>query len=379
MPTASLAHDGDFGPFDGRVWLNAAHQGPLPKPAYQAALQFVADRVTPHRIADTAFSDVPERLRTAIGALLQRSAEDIAIGTSATSGVALLAQGIRWEPGDEIVVFQGDFPSTVLPWRYAESGGARLRFIDSGAAHGPSPQDVAEHLSNRTRVVALSWVNSFTGYRIDVRAIAELCNRRNIIFVLNVSQGLGTLPVDDIGNVDAIVCCGYKWLLGPYGTGFAWIRPELRATLKPPPPYWLPNVWGGRGEMTAYEVRTDLAARAFDVPGTPSFLNNGTWIASFEYLLGIGMKKIAAHNDALVEEIVQRIPSHCELVSPAAGKHRSTLVVIRARDGNTEELYRTLTAAGVDVAYRQGAIRIAPHLYNASSDVDRLLAALAAG
>jgi cysteine desulfurase/selenocysteine lyase len=363
----------DFGAFDGRIWINAAHQGPLPRVAESAALEFLADRVSPHRITDESFVEVPQALRSSLGTLIGKPADEIILGNSATYGVSLLAAGISWKSGDEILTFRGDFPASVLPWRFAESFGARLRFIESATRLGPSLQDIASNLNDRTRVVALSWVNSFTGYALDVRGIAELCVKSGVRFVLNVSQGLGARVLDLSSPApDAIVCCGHKWTLGPYGTGFCWIRPDWRAALRPPPPYWLPNVWGGRGEMTAYNVRDDLGARAFDVPGTANFLNFGTWCASIDYLLRVGLEAVARYDDLLVQRLLGAIPpDRYDVLSPREGPHRSTLVVVRPNDGRAAEaVHRTLIENRVDAAYREGAVRFAPHLYNTVDEID---------
>ena len=127
--------------------------------------------------------------------------------------------------------------------------------------------------------------------------------------MLNASQGLGARCLDlSETEVDAIVCCGYKWLLGPYGTGFAWVRPALRDRLQPPHAYWLPNVWGRDGGMASYALRDDLGARAFDLFDTANFLNFVPWTATLEYLIAAKPETITHHNEALIGRLVNGIP-----------------------------------------------------------------------
>jgi selenocysteine lyase/cysteine desulfurase len=369
----------DFGPFDGRVWLNAAHQGPLPRVAADAAWQAVADKVAPHRLADAAFVEVPRRLRTALARLINAEPDDVVLGNSASYGLDLLAHALRWRVGDEILFVDGEFPATVIPWRVLERQGVALRFLAARAGGAPEPDELAAALGARTRVVCTSWVNSFSGHAIDADALGRVCRAAGVAFVLNASQGLGARVLDvSTMAVDAVTCCGYKWLLGPYGTGFCWIAPALRATLEPPHAYWLPNVWGQPGGMQRCEVRPGLGARALDVFCPASFLNAVPWTAAVEYLLSAGPAVVERYTQGLVERLLARVDrDRYTLVSPAAGARRSTLVVLRPTGrGDAEVLHGALTAAGIDAALREGAVRFSPHLYNTVGEIDRATAAL---
>jgi selenocysteine lyase/cysteine desulfurase len=368
-----------FESFEGRAWLNAAHQGPLPRAAAQAARAAIAQKTAPHRIPDDAFLEVPRRLRAALARLIDADPEDIILGNSASYGLDLLARGLSWREGDEVLFVHGEFPATIFPWRVLERHGVTLRFLHAAAGGAPEADEVAAALTPRTRVFCTSWVNSFTGHAIDVRAIGERCRAANVIFALNASQGLGarTIDVSD-ATVDAVVCCGYKWLLGPYGTGFAWVRPELRQTLEPPHAYWFPNVWGQTSGMLTYTLRDDLGTRAFDLFDTANFLNFAPWTAAIELLLSAGIAEVAHYDEALIQYLLDRIPTdRYQLVSPVAGPRRSSLAVIRPTgDDDAESIQRALEMAGVDAAIRAGAVRFSPHLYNTPADIDRAARAL---
>src|SRR6185312_10513354 len=124
-------------------------------------------------------------------------------------------------------------------------------------------------------VVCMSWAFSLTGWMADIAAIGKLCRERGVLFVVNASQAAGahTLDVQQL-DADAIVSCGFKWLCGPYGTGFAWIRPEVRDMLGYQQPYWLAHLSdGGLEGPFEHALRTDLGAAAFDVFCTANFLN----------------------------------------------------------------------------------------------------------
>jgi cysteine desulfurase/selenocysteine lyase len=107
---------GDFGGFDGRAWLNCAHQGPLPRVAVRAAERALAQKAAPHRLGDEAFAEVPRRLKGALGRLAGVPADQVILGNSTTYGLHLLTQGVPWRAGDEVLLVEGDFPATIVPW-----------------------------------------------------------------------------------------------------------------------------------------------------------------------------------------------------------------------------------------------------------------------
>jgi selenocysteine lyase/cysteine desulfurase len=174
------------------------------------------------------------------------------------------------------------------------------------------------------------------------------------------------------------VSCGYKWLCGPYGTGFAWLAPALRDALRPQQAYWLAMQAGqGLDHMRSTELREDLGVRAFDVFCPASFATSLPWTASLDLFLEAGIEAIAEHDQRLVSRLVEGLdPAKYELVSPRSGASRSTLVVLSRRDGTAPAHHERLTAAGIDTAFREGNLRFSLHVFNTEEQVDRALAAL---
>ena len=368
-----------FGGFDGRAWLNCAHQGPLPRVAVAEAQRALADKAAPSRIRDEAFTEVPRRLKAALGWLVGVPADQVILGNSTTYGLHLLVQGVDWRPGDEVLLVAGDFPATIVPWLPLAERGVRVRLLEPEGGALDADRLAAE-LTPATRLLCTSWVFSFTGQAVDLAALGRVCRQAGVTFVVNGSQGVGAAPLELAGlPVDALVSCGFKWLCGPYGTGFCWVRPDLLASLANRPAYWLGHLaQEDLGQETAVRLRDDLGAAAWDVFGTANFLNFRPWTAAVEYLLGIGLDGVAARDQALVERLLQGLdPDRYRLASPRRGPGRSTLVVLDHRQpGRTETLHRELAAAGVDVALRRGRLRVSPHLYNTEADIDRALEVL---
>jgi cysteine desulfurase / selenocysteine lyase len=376
---AELGGAGDFGGFEGRAWLNCAHQGPLPLVAVRAAERALADKTAPHRITDDAFAEVPARLKGALGRLAGVPAGEVILGNSTSYGLQLLVQGVEWRQGDEVLLVDGDFPATIVPWLPLAERGVTVRLLRPEGGALDAGQLAAE-LTPATRLFCTSWVFSFTGQTVDLAALGQVCHRAGVTFVVNGSQAVGAVPLDLAAlPVDALVSCGFKWLCGPYGTGFCWLRPDLLASLAPRPAYWLAHsTQDDLGQDRGYRLRDDLGAAGYDVPGTANFLTFRPWTASVEYLLGLGIDRVADRDQALVERFLQGLdPDRYRLVSPRAGPARSALVVFgHHRPERTPALHRRLAEAGVDVAFRRGQLRVSPHLYNTPSDIDRALEVL---
>ena len=378
-----------FGDFDGRAWLNTAHQGPLPLAAAEVAHDAVDRKCAPYRMAPDDFFDVPSRLRSALANLIGADPIEIALGTSTSFGLNLLAQGLRLQRGDEVLLVENDFPATVFPWLPLRRHGVSMRFLP--APDGvPNPAELRAALTDRTRVFCSSWVFSYTGFAADVASLARVCHEHGIRFVLNGSQAVGARPTDvrDLG-VDAIVSCGYKWLCGPYATGFCWLRRDLLEHLAHEQAYeqgyWLANSRShDLSRPPSYELRDDLGAAAYDVFCTANLFTFPAWIRAIELMLDRGIDVIAAHDQRLVQRFIDGVPDGWQLMSPAGGASRSTLAMVApsddadggAVDKAVEKAFERLTEAGVDVAQRAGQIRISPHWHNSDDDIDRALLAL---
>lgn len=371
----------DFGPFNGRTWLNCAHQGPLPRIAAAEAREAIGWKVTPYELTAERFNSVPARLRTALARLLNASTDEIILGNSASYGLHLLANGIAWNQGDEVLVVENDFPSDILPWLRLEKQGVRVRRLHPQNPL-PEPDELRRAISPSTRLFCTTWVHSFSGFAADIDGLGAVCRENSVIFVVNASQGLGARPLDvRTVPLDAVVSVGFKWLCGPYGTGFCWMKPELLGSLEYNQTYWLAQMTAldlGRENSELSLPKGPPSARTYDVFGTANFFNFKPWAASVEYLLEQGIDRIAAYDQDLVEQFIGGLDSRkYDLASPKTGSARSTLVFVSHRDPTRNDAIRMrLGEAGIDVAYRKGKLRLSPHLYNTSADIEKALAVL---
>jgi selenocysteine lyase/cysteine desulfurase len=360
--------------------LNTAHQGPLPLGAADAAREAIEQKLDPCQIPDEAFFDVPRALRATLGRLVGADPREIVLGDSTSYGLDLLARGLPLEPGDEVLLVEGDFPASVYPWLPLQRRKVKLRTVPA-ASGALEPEDLRAALTDRTRVVCTSWVFSFTGRTADVQALVDVCRQHDeITFVLNASQAVGARPTDvhELG-VDALVSCGFKWLCGPYATGFAWLSPELMQRLNYEQGYWLAQVDEIGEPPEHYRLREDLGGAAYDVFCTANLSVFPAWDRAINLLLDHGLDAVERHDQALVDQLIDGLPAAWHLRSPRTRPERSTLVFLEPAEPDTvTEALRRLHAAGVDAGERTGKLRISPHVHNTPQDIERALIALTA-
>ncbi len=364
------------------VWLNSAHQSALPRVAADAAAEAVGWKARPWELSTERFVGVPAALRRSIASLIGAEADEVMLANGASFGLHAIAGGFRFEPGDEVLVMRGDFPSNLLPWRLRERDGVVVRALAPAGAV-LEPDEIAAAIGPRTRVVCVSWVHSFSGHALDIDAIGAICRRAGVTFVVNVTQALGVRALDvSTAPVDALVGSGWKWLCGPYATGFFWVRPALLADLECRQAYWLSmQTADDLARAGDPELPAVWGPRQFEIFGTANFFNFHPFRASVDYLLGIGPAEIRRVVDELVGRLVSGLdPDVYTLVSPAGGPRRSSLAVFALREpGQTAVVHRRLLDARIVTAHRRGNIRVSPHVYNTPDDIDRALDVLGSG
>lgn len=374
---ASYAHD--FGPFDGRVWLNCAHQGPLPHVAIQATQEALTWKTAPHRLTENLFTTIPYQMKEVLGRLVGVPAKDIILGNSTSYGLHLLANGLPLHAGDEVLLVDGDYPADIFPWFDLQKRGVHVRLL-SPKDTVVQAEELESHMTDATRVFCVTWVNSFSGYAVDLHALGAICRNHNVLFIVNGSQAVGVRPLDISHTpIDALACCGYKFLCGPYGTGFCWIRPDVRESLHYNQAYWLAMQEGrDLNHMRDYTVRSDLGSRKYDVFCPANFLDIKPWIAAVDYLLKQGIEEIAVYVDRLVTRLVEGLdPDRYTLLCPRRGPARSTLVILTHRQPERNPaIFTSLQHAGIDIALREEQLRFSPHLYNTEDEIDRALLVL---
>lgn len=383
--TAALAtnYRTEFADFEGVTYLNAALQGPLPLVAAREAQAALEWKEHPYRMPDCAYFDLPDRIREKTARLIGGRPDEIAVTTGASAGLAAVAAGIDWKPGDEVLVGRGEFPAHFSTWlRYEQAGKLRVRVVEPQSRF-ISADDYIGQIGPQTRVVSASLVRFDNGAKLDALRVAQACEKVGAALLLDVTQCAGSMAVNihDLGASMA-VCSGYKWLLGPYGTGFFWVASEWTERLPLGAVYFmaLEDARDFHAMPTIGNMRPAPGARRWDSAETANFTNLAAFDSSLDLVQRIGVNAVQRHIDVLTSEIIDRLPgTRCVLVSPAERERRGPYVCVSARDPKeTPALYEKLRAAQISVSLRGNALRIAPHIYNTAEDVARLIEALLA-
>src|SRR5204863_2102464 len=232
----SIDWKNEWFPIDDATYLNFAAHAAIPRVALNAVQRSVAAKMRPHIVDDRSFFSVAASLRQTLATLIGASPDEIALTSGAGAGLAAIAYALKWSAGDEVIIARGEFPVQYATWKpMEEREGVKLK-IAAPRDRFITADDLIAAMTPRTRVVSVSHVRFDDGSLLDAARVAAACHAQGALLVLDVSQSCGAVRVD-VGELgaDVLVCAGYKWLLGPYGTGFCWARSEQLDTMRPSP------------------------------------------------------------------------------------------------------------------------------------------------
>jgi selenocysteine lyase/cysteine desulfurase len=385
MATATTSHSSpgtidwrqEWHEFDGATYLNLAGQSPVPKAAIRAIQSAIEWKKFPHHIPDAAYFDTPNKIRASIAKLIVGKPDEVALTAGASSGMLAVAYGLIWKPGDEVLTAVSEFPLQYATWKpMEEREGIKLKII-SPRDRFLTADDFIAALTPRTRLVSVSLVRFDNAVMLDAARLAAACHAQAALLLLDASQCCGAIPIDvnQLG-VDFMVSAGYKWLLGPFGTGFFWAKSEHIANMRPGPFYWMAAE--GAENFAALDFADPKPAQAacrWDSAETANYYNLAALDAGLELVLKIGPQNIAAHNHKLIDLLFSRLPQDRFVISsPLDRKQRGPYGCFQARTPEkTKEFYDKLRKENVITSLRENKIRVSPYVFNNERDLDRLI------
>lgn len=313
------------------------------------------------------------RVRRQAADLIGAAAEEIAFVPNTSTGLATVAEGLDWRPGEAVLVTVPDFPANVYPWQHLERKGVVVRRIERRADGRFGPEEISRALLPGARLLAISSVDYVTGFAADLPALGDFCRSKGLLFCVDAIQSLGLLPVDvKKCGIHLLAAGGHKWLLGPLGSGLLYVDREVVSRFVPPLVGWKSVVNEEDFELH-FELKRD--AGKFE-PGTlnlPGIFGLG---AALELLQSVGVanirQRVLALNDRFAEALQAR---GLEVVSPWGETERSGILSFRP-PVDALHCFRLLAGRKVLVSPRGGLIRLSPHFWNDESDVEAFFAAL---
>jgi cysteine desulfurase / selenocysteine lyase len=314
------------------------------------------------------------QVRTRVGELVSVGAESITFVKNTTSGLGMVAAGLDWDEGDNIVGIDREFPANIYPWMALRRKGVELRLHRSGNGR-IDPAAVARLCDQRTRVVAVSAVQFWSGFRIDLGGLRKAIPKHAFL-VVDAIQAAGALRLDLRQTPVDFLCAGaQKWLLGPIGIGFAYVGPRMLERLHP-------VVIGTDSvvrdeEYFEYDLALKPDARRYEeaAPNYPGILGMG---AAVNLLLRAGVAAVEQEVLRLADRLRDELPrrGYELLLKPGEAAERSGIVSFRHPRVVPAELHGRLREAGIIISLRADFLRASPHYYNNDADIDRLLEAL---
>ena len=354
------------------AYFDHAAVAPLPEPTRRAMAEQVADVAANGDVNWLRWRKNVERVRDLGATLIGADRDEIAVVRNTTEGIGLVAEGFPWQPGDNVVVPSGEFPSNLLPWKHLASRGVEVRVVET----------VDERLDlaalnaacdARTRIVTASWVGYATGYRSDPAALAAIAHRHGAYFFLDAIQGLGAFNLDVSCGIDFLAADGHKWLLGPEGAGLFYVRRELLNLLRPLLIGW--NSVATAGDFGAADGRLKDSAARYE-GGTYNMAGIAGLAESLELLTRVG-RSLAGHLLETTELLCEQLRSAGAKIASDRGAGQASGIVAFTVPGRAPaEVRDHLLQAGVVVRDRGGGIRASPHGYTNAAEIDALAAAV---
>jgi selenocysteine lyase/cysteine desulfurase len=357
------------------AYMNHAAVAPYSAPVVKAMDEFNANRHQRGGLDIQKWEDRTEKVRGLIAQLIDAAPEEIAFTSNTSHSLNIVASGLDWREGDNLIGAKTEFPANVYPWLNLQRLGVEVRFAPA-RDNRILVKDISALIDERTRLVALSFVEFATGFRNDLKAIGQLCRERGIYFCVDGIQGLGALDLKVTQSpIDFLAAGGPKWLMGPIGAGLLYCRQALLEKLIPIRVGW----WGvvDRDDFFRYDSPLRDDARRFE-EGSLNFLGIHGLGASLELLLEVGIPQIEERVLGLTDYLIAGLQERgYHITTPIASpQERSGIVCFNHPHHALDDLEQRLKKARVIISKRGQVIRVSPHFYNNEPDIDQLLDAL---
>jgi selenocysteine lyase/cysteine desulfurase len=367
------------------IYFDTASRGLVPLEAKTAIDDLIDHRIRGDVDKAKMFESIT-RVRDLYAQLIGAAPHEIAFTKNVSEGLNIAAAGLPWKAGENVIVCPTlEHPSNIYPWLNLKAQkGIEVRNIESKDGLMPVKEMMAA-IDGKTRAVTCSLVTFAPGLRSDIQELAEYCDKRDILLVVDAAQGIGILDIDMARTpISAMSVSNQKGLLGLYGMGFLYVREKWAERLEPP---FLSRFSVDLG--TAHEA-TGGGGNYTLMPGAQRFeVGNYNYVATAAVEPGLAMivalttRAIEARISALTERMIEGLRRHAiPVFASKPGVHRAHIVAIGDKLGNEHEttndpklrsLYQTLCENGARLIVRRGILRLSFHFYNNEEDVDRII------
>ena len=360
------------------IFFDHAGVAPISGPAADA-LRTYAEQAATHGYVGAGWTRRLDQIKRQAARLIGAdSADEIAFVANTSSGLSMVARGLPFRAGDDVVITNVEYPANRYPWQDLGRLGVRLIEVAQLEDGRIDVEDVCEAITDRTRVVAISHVQYASGHRVALKPIADMVHRAGGYLCVDAIQSVGALPVDVRSDgIDFLAADGHKWLLGPEGCGIFYCRAELIEMLHPPIVGWM--CMEDHTNYGDYRFEFARTGRRFE-PGSSNVPGALALGASMDLLLEIGIESVWTGIERLTARLERGLAERgYRLFSPRVDSaERSGLVIFDPPVGGpgADEVLAHLRPRGIHLVAREGRLRASPHFYNTLDQVDRLIEAM---
>ncbi len=361
-------------------YINGAYMSPISKAVAEAGATATLRKLRPYTIAPNEFFSDVDRLKVLFSKIIHaQEPKRVAIIPSVSYGMATVAKNVNVQKGQNIIVADAQFPSNVYTWReLAKEKDLAIKTIsypielqdNRGATWN---ERILENIDNQTVIVALAHLHWANGTKFDLKRISQRAHEVGALLIIDGTQSVGAMPIDvlDMG-IDALICGGYKWLMGPYSLGYAYYS-EYFDNGKPLEENWMArkNAEDFRRLIDYQDEYAPLSIR-YDMGEKSNFINVPMGIVALQQLLDWGIENIQNYCLNLTRDAIKQWQQHGFWVEEEAHRGGHLFGIQMPSSVSVEKLQTVLNERKIHVSVRGDFVRIAPNIYNDAADIEVL-------
>jgi cysteine desulfurase/selenocysteine lyase len=356
----------EFPVTDEFIFFDHARVAPLPERVRKKVTTFVDDATLFGTVHYQTWILELERTRKKFAQLINADIDEVAFVKNTSEGISIVANGFDWQPGDNVVIPDIEFPANVYPWWNLKQRGVETRMVKSIEGRVLF-DDLAKQVDDRTRILSISSVECNSGFRSDLNRLGAFCKEKGVLFFVDAIQSLGVIPMDvKKDHIDFLSADGHKWMLSVEGLGGFYISKEVVDKIRPVTMGW-GNVVNAENFMD-YDFTLKKDAKKFE-EGTPNTMSIHAFGAALDLLLEAGIGNIENRvmnlGDCIITELNRR---DIRIYSSTFLEERSGNISFTL-DKDVGPLYSYMLDNKVKLTVRDGLVRFSPHFYNSEDEI----------
>jgi len=318
-----------------------------------------------------SYTEIKSNIQSIIGKLINASPDDVAIVHNTAEGMNLVSYGLNFQKGDEFLVLENEYPSNIYPWEHLKEKGVILKTVATGSNPSEFLENFSKGICKNTKGASMTAVHWCTGMPFDLKEIGKICKEKDILLIVDGSQGVGHTPIDMSWGISVMAFSGWKWFLGPLGLGYLVIPKKIVKQLKP--------VFKGTDSVVDSQKYLPYHDQLLDTVERYMFstVNFNDWIyaeTSLKYLDDLGFENVMAKIKELGDHIKNQLRNigfklDCDSFDDFSGG----IITGIHEEKNVTNLVRTLRVNNIIAAERLGKLRLAPHIYNSVEQIDKVI------